>query len=46
MVAKWVKELDEDKLQVELSSGGSPLNDMRPVDDLGVAEGAAPVLSK
>ena len=46
VVAKWVKELDEDKLQVELNSGGSPLNDMRPADDLGVAEGRAPELSK
>lgn len=41
VVAKWVKELDEDKLQAELASGGSPLVDTRPVDDLGVAEGAA-----
>ncbi|MFK0090059.1 dicarboxylate/amino acid:cation symporter [Pseudomonas sp. NPDC090755] len=41
VVAKWVKELDEDKLQAELASGGSPLVDTRPVDDLGVAEGVA-----
>jgi len=41
VVAKWVKELDEDKLQAELASGGSPLVDTRPVGDLGVAEGAA-----
>jgi len=41
VVAKWVNELDEDKLQAELASGGSPLVDTRPVDDLGVAEGAA-----
>ncbi|MBV4537509.1 MULTISPECIES: dicarboxylate/amino acid:cation symporter [Pseudomonas] len=41
VVAKWVKELDEDKLQAELASGGSPLEDTRPTDDLGVAEGPA-----
>lgn len=41
VVAKWVKELDEDKLHTELASGGSPLTDTRPTDDLGVAEGPA-----
>lgn len=41
VVAKWVNELDEDKLQSELASGGSPLIDTRPMDDLGVAEGPA-----
>ncbi|WP_136474959.1 dicarboxylate/amino acid:cation symporter [Pseudomonas sp. DG56-2] len=41
VVAKWVKELDEDKLHAELASGGSPLVDTRPMDDLGVAEGPA-----
>lgn len=41
VVAKWVKELDEDKLHKELDSGGSPLVESRPVDDLGVAEGPA-----
>ncbi|QVM92641.1 dicarboxylate/amino acid:cation symporter [Pseudomonas entomophila] len=41
VVAKWVKELDTDKLQAELASGGSPLVDTRPTDDLGVAEGPA-----
>ena len=41
VVAKWVKELDEDKLHNELDSGGSPLVETRPVDDLGVAEGPA-----
>ena len=46
VVAKWVNELDEDKLQVELASGGSPLTDMRPTDDLGVPEGPAPSLLK
>ncbi len=41
VVAKWVNELDEDKLQAELASGGTSITDTRPVDDLGVAEGAA-----
>ena len=41
VVAKWVKELDTDTLQAELASGGSPLIDTRPTDDLGVAEGPA-----
>ncbi|WP_323114867.1 dicarboxylate/amino acid:cation symporter [Pseudomonas guariconensis] len=41
VVAKWVNELDTDTLQAELASGGSPLVDPRPVDDLGVAEGPA-----
>ncbi|QXH48143.1 dicarboxylate/amino acid:cation symporter [Pseudomonas xanthosomatis] len=41
VVAKWVKELDTDTLQAELASGGSPLVDTRPADDLGVAEGPA-----
>ncbi|PSS49426.1 dicarboxylate/amino acid:cation symporter [Pseudomonas sp. BBP2017] len=41
VVAKWVNELDEDKLQAELASGGAPLIDTRPMDDLGVAEGPA-----
>ncbi len=41
VVAKWVKELDTDKLESELASGGSPLVDTRPTDDLGVAEGPA-----
>jgi aerobic C4-dicarboxylate transport protein len=42
VVAKWVKELDEDKLQVELASGGRGISDEREVDDLGVAEGPTP----
>jgi aerobic C4-dicarboxylate transport protein len=46
VVAKWVKELDEDKLQVELASGGRPLEETRPQDDLGVAEGPTPSLMK
>ncbi|CAM3958645.1 C4-dicarboxylate transport protein [Pseudomonas reidholzensis] len=41
VVAKWVKELDEDKLHAELASGGAPLEETRPTDDLGVAEGPA-----
>ncbi|AZL72738.1 dicarboxylate/amino acid:cation symporter [Pseudomonas sichuanensis] len=41
VVAKWVKELDTDKLESELASGGSPLVETRPTDDLGVAEGPA-----
>lgn len=42
VVAKWVKELDEDTLQVELASGGRGISDTREEDDLGVAEGPAP----
>ncbi|WP_166358937.1 dicarboxylate/amino acid:cation symporter [Pseudomonas akapageensis] len=38
VVAKWVKELDEDKLQAELASGGTSISDERPTDDLLVAE--------
>jgi aerobic C4-dicarboxylate transport protein len=38
VVAKWVGELDTDKLQAELASGGSPIVETHPVDDLGVAE--------
>ncbi|WP_462401948.1 dicarboxylate/amino acid:cation symporter [Pseudomonas sp. Marseille-QA0332] len=41
VVAKWVKEMDNDTLQAELASGGSTLTDTRPTDDLGVAEGPA-----
>lgn len=41
VVAKWVKELDTDTLHAELASGGAPLIDTRPTDDLGVAEGPA-----
>ncbi|GLH30648.1 MULTISPECIES: dicarboxylate/amino acid:cation symporter [Pseudomonas] len=41
VVAKWVKEMDNDKLASELASGGAPLADTRPTDDLGVAEGVA-----
>lgn len=41
VVAKWVNEMDDDKLASELASGGAPLEDTRPTDDLGVAEGAA-----
>ena len=41
VVAKWVKEMDNDTLAAELASGGAPLIDTRPTDDLGVAEGPA-----
>ena len=41
VVAKWVGELDDNKLQSELASGGSPITETRPVDDLGVQEGPA-----
>ncbi|HDS1801724.1 TPA: dicarboxylate/amino acid:cation symporter [Pseudomonas putida] len=41
VVAKWVKEMDNDKLASELASGGAPLVDTRQTDDLGVAEGPA-----
>ncbi|MFJ4343709.1 dicarboxylate/amino acid:cation symporter [Pseudomonas sp. NPDC089401] len=38
VVAKWVKEMDDDKLASELASGGAPLEMSAPTDDLGVAE--------
>ncbi|MDZ5601381.1 dicarboxylate/amino acid:cation symporter [Pseudomonas sp. RP23018S] len=41
VVAKWVNEMDDDKLKSELDSGGAPLEESRPTDDLGVAEGPA-----
>ena len=44
VVAKWVKELDTDKLQSELASGGTGISETRELDDLGVAEGPAPVV--
>jgi len=44
VVAKWVKELDTDKLQSELASGGTGISETREIDDLGVAEGPAPVV--
>jgi len=40
VVAKWVGELDETKLQHELASGGTPLELTQPKDDLQVAEGS------
>lgn len=43
VVAKWVKEMDNDKLASELDSGGAPLIDTRPTDDLGVEIGRAHV---
>ncbi len=42
VVAKWVKELDEDKLQIELASGGRGISNTGPEDDLGVNEGPIP----
>ncbi|WP_339475199.1 MULTISPECIES: dicarboxylate/amino acid:cation symporter [unclassified Pseudomonas] len=33
VVAKWVKELDEDQLQTELVSGGRGISDVREEDD-------------
>ncbi|WP_339491607.1 dicarboxylate/amino acid:cation symporter [Pseudomonas sp. EA_15y_Pfl2_R67] len=33
VVAKWVKELDEDQLQTELASGGRGISDVREEDD-------------
>jgi aerobic C4-dicarboxylate transport protein len=44
VVAKWVKELDTDKLQSELASGGTGISETRELDDLGVAEGPAPTV--
>jgi aerobic C4-dicarboxylate transport protein len=41
VVAKWVKELDVDQMQSELASGGRAIDENRPMDDLGVAEGSA-----
>ncbi len=43
VVAKWVKELDVPQMQAELASGGRGIEEERPQDDLGVAEGPAPV---
>lgn len=43
VVAKWVKELDVPQMQAELASGGRPIEQTVPQDDLGVAEGSAPV---
>ncbi|MBA1378969.1 dicarboxylate/amino acid:cation symporter [Pseudomonas brassicacearum] len=34
VVAKWVKELDEDQLQTELASGGRGISDVREEDDV------------
>jgi aerobic C4-dicarboxylate transport protein len=39
VVAKWVKELDVDVMHAELASGGRAIEENRPLDDLGVAEG-------
>ena len=43
VVAKWVKELDVPQMQAELASGGRAIDENRPQDDLGVAEGPATV---
>ncbi|HEY0288201.1 MAG TPA: dicarboxylate/amino acid:cation symporter [Pseudomonas sp.] len=43
VVAKWVKELDVDQMNAELASGGRAIEETRHEDDLGVAEGPAPV---
>ncbi|MEG5263931.1 dicarboxylate/amino acid:cation symporter [Pseudomonas sp. JDS28PS106] len=43
VVAKWVGELDTNQLQSELASGGTAIVETRHEDDLGVAEGPAPV---
>ncbi|WP_296183501.1 dicarboxylate/amino acid:cation symporter [Pseudomonas sp. UBA1879] len=43
VVAKWVKELDVPQMQAELASGGRAIEENRPEDDLGVAEGPAQV---
>jgi aerobic C4-dicarboxylate transport protein len=40
VVAKWVGELDSDKMTAELASGGTPITTLGPQDDLGVAEKA------
>jgi aerobic C4-dicarboxylate transport protein len=46
VVAKWVGELDTDKLQTELASGGRGIDNTMPVDDLGVAEMAEEPLTR
>ena len=44
VVAKWVKELDEDQLQTELASGGRGISDVREEDDVvAAADTAVPV---
>ena len=42
VVAKWVKELDEDQLQTELASGGRGISDVREEDDLVATAETAP----
>ena len=46
VVSKGVKELDVDKLQVELVSVGRGISETREEDDLGVAEGPTPTAVK
>jgi aerobic C4-dicarboxylate transport protein len=41
VVAKWVKELDEDQLQTELASGGRGISDVREEDDVAAAADTA-----
>jgi aerobic C4-dicarboxylate transport protein len=41
VVAKWVKELDEDQLQTELASGGRGISDVREEDDVVAAADTA-----
>jgi len=43
VVAKWVKELDVPQMQAELAAGSRAIEETRPEDDLGVAEGPATV---
>ncbi|WP_110949056.1 dicarboxylate/amino acid:cation symporter [Pseudomonas bohemica] len=43
VVAKWVKELDVPQMEAELAAGSRAIEEPRPEDDLGVAEGPAPV---
>ncbi|MEB0075851.1 dicarboxylate/amino acid:cation symporter [Pseudomonas sp. CCI3.2] len=42
VVAKWVGELDETQMHTELASGGRPITNTGPEDDLGVTEGKIP----
>jgi aerobic C4-dicarboxylate transport protein len=52
VVAKWVKELDEDQLQTELASGGRGISDVREDDEqiaqaqIVAAESSAPGVVK
>jgi len=47
VVAKWVKELDEDQLHRELASGGRGISDVREEDEqIAAAEASAPGVVK